>query len=77
MSLPKFAEVTWFDAHSNDSWDEELDTDARVCHTAGYLVKETDQVVVIASSIDQKTPVTYACVMTIPKVCVTSIKRFK
>lgn len=77
MKLPKMAIVTWLDAHTVDGWDENIDSDPRVCTTAGYLIKETDKVVVIANSIDIKLPVTYACAMTIPKCSISKIQRLK
>jgi hypothetical protein len=72
-----FAVVTWLDAHTVDGWHEDLDTEPRECTTSGYIVKETDKAICIANSIDPKPPITYACVMTIPKVCVLKVRKFK
>jgi len=71
----KIVEVTWMDAHSQDAWHEKLESSLRSCQTAGYLVLDTDDAIVIAGMVDLEPPVTYACAMTIPKSAIKKMRK--
>ena len=73
--LPQLVIIQWIDAHSMDAWSESLDSKVQHCISAGYLVAETDESYVVSAAIGLSVPVTYACCLTIPRVCVTKIQR--
>jgi hypothetical protein len=68
--------VTWIDARSQDGWTDQADLDVRVAiiETLGHVIKETEEVLCIASSMDMWTD-QVAGIMFIPIRCV--LKRLK
>ena len=72
----KEAKVTWIDTTSyNGEWMDVsrlVDFEPEKCHTKGWLVKETSEVVMVAQSISEISGVYN--VMVIPKGCITTIK---
>ena len=72
--MPKIVSVYWIDSASHPYWqDEEEVFSALNCHTVGFLIKENDEILVIAQSyaID-KSAKPWADVIVIPKVSVKS-----
>lgn len=63
--------ITWVDARSDDGWTSEEDLDHRlaVITTLGHLVRETSDVLCVASSRDERTG-QLSGIMYIPVVCV-------
>jgi len=63
--------VTWIDARSEEGWTDQADLDVRVAivTTLGRVIKETEEVLCIASSIDSQTG-QVAGVMFIPIRCI-------
>ncbi len=63
--------VDWWDARSEDGWTEQDDIDVRLAHitTFGCLVKETEEILCVAASIDEVTS-QVSGIMFIPKVCI-------
>ena len=53
MTYP-LVEISWDDAATSHGWEaaEDLETEAEIATTIGFLVKETSDHVVIASTID-------------------------
>lgn len=74
----KQIKVTWIDSRSYDRWTEEKDIDlsADKITTLGYLVKENDEVLCVAASKDKGSD-SWAGIMIIPKVCVSTIQEIK
>lgn len=70
-------EVDWIDSHtisgwrSPDEWRECTDTPAR-CRTAGYLLRDDEQAVVIVQQVNDQGD--YGEAMVIPKVCVQGFR---
>ena len=65
--------VEWLDARSEDGWTELKDLEPRLAHvvTLGHCIKETDDVLCLAGSIDDATE--QVCeIMHIPKRCILS-----
>lgn len=50
--------VEWKDHFTEDSWTEKdkLSTKPELCLTVGWLVKETDEIMILASGIDPNDP---------------------
>lgn len=67
--------VCWVDSRSEDAWTLPDDLKPKIdgVTTLGYLAKETEQVVSVASSVDLVTG-QVCCVMHIPKVCILSME---
>lgn len=65
--------VRWVDARSEDGWTEQRDVEpqgARI-RTLGHCVKETDEVLCVAASVDDVTG-QVSGIMFIPKQCILS-----
>jgi len=64
-------QVYWVDARSEDGWTEQKDVEPRLAHitTLGYRVKETDEVLCVAASVDDATD-QVSGIMFIPKQCI-------
>jgi hypothetical protein len=67
----KEVRIHWLDARSEDGWieQEELDICAAKITTIGYLIDETEEVVCIANSKEEKTS-QLSGIIIIPKVCI-------
>ena len=65
--------VRWVDARSQDGWTEQRDVESRVARitTLGHCVKETDEVLCVAASVDDVTG-QVSGIMFIPKQCILS-----
>lgn len=63
--------VTWVDARTDDGWTSPEDLDHRLAMitTLGFLVRETDDVLCVASSRDKRTG-QLSGIMYIPVVCI-------
>ncbi len=66
-----YEKVDWIDARSEDGWTEQDDLDMRVAEitTLGHVVKETADVLCIASSMDNHGDLV-AGIMFIPRRCI-------
>ncbi len=59
MAKPKYpyplVEVRWLDAQTSHGWEDqtEVDSEVPVVTTVGFLLKETEESIVIASSVGQ------------------------
>ncbi len=67
--------VRWVDSRYQDGWIEQEDIEPKIAKisTLGYIVKETDEVLCIASSIHEASR-QVSGTMCIPKVCIFSRK---
>lgn len=63
--------VKWVDACADGTWESEVDGKLAEATTVGFLVKETDESIVIASTIS---PPMHNCRMTIPKAWIKERK---
>jgi hypothetical protein len=72
-ALPPTEICCWLDARSDDGWTEQTDLDMRVAKitTLGFVVQETEEVLCIAASLDERTG-QVSGIMYIPKQCVLS-----
>ena len=68
--------VEWVDARSEDGWTEQKDVEPRLARisTLGYCVKETDEVLCLAASLDDLTG-QVSGLMFIPKQCIVARRR--
>jgi hypothetical protein len=66
--------VRWVDAHVDGSWEQETDGKLADVTTVGFLVKETDESLVIASTVS---PPMHNCRITIPKAWIKERKVIK
>jgi hypothetical protein len=66
--------VEWEDHHSQDAWvtEDEVEGDALLVKSIGWLLKETDATIVLYAMYAEESTRPYACLMTILK---KSIKR--
>ncbi len=71
----KLVKVRWVDAETGDGWEhiDELECEAPVVTTIGYLVKETPTAVMVASTIDKDHSMCNARIV-IPRGMVLEIK---
>ena len=73
--MPKQAVwVHWDDARSDDGWSEESDLKMQPAQitTLGFLLKETEDLLCVASSVDAHTQ-QVSGIMFIPKACVRMV----
>jgi len=72
-------EVVWDDAESGNGWEVEIPETLkdRLCLTVGFLVKETENHILIASTISQdvKENLHFNCYLQIPMGMVKSLKK--
>ncbi len=68
----KIESIKWIDARSIDGWtdDDDKRLHPSIIETVGQVVKEDDDAVSLAGSADIESPITYCCIMIIPKVCI-------
>lgn len=73
--LMKFVKVNWIDACADIHWQLlcDVDTDVTRFTTVGFLVKETDECVVVAQSVGVE-PKQVCNTMAIPKGCIKNIE---
>lgn len=76
--------VEWQDSHANAGWQNidltTVEDRALVCHSAGWLMFEGDNVIVIAPHVNQAEPgisLQASGAMTIPTRCVISIRNLE
>lgn len=71
MPEMRYQQIVWFDARSEDGWTSPDDLDVRLASitTVGRVIRETDDVVVIASSEDSRSR-QLSAIMYIPKACI-------
>ena len=64
--------IKWIDARSIDGWtdDDDKRLHPSIIETVGSVVKEDDEAVCLAGSCDVESPISYSCIMIIPKVCI-------
>lgn len=77
MNWPR-VEVTWLDTvHEDDTWIKPEDFPLpAVCYTRGWLIKEGEDFIVIAGTIDENgEKSSVGDVNTIPRGCVVEIKK--
>lgn len=74
----KIVYVTWIDSSTDDGWQDanELDERPDLVHSVGFLVKETDTLLVIANSYDPATGHSNGR-MSIPLVSIQKVKTIK
>lgn len=67
--------VVWDDAYSTDEWVAlpDLSTKRQVCHSVGFLVAKTKDLVVVAGTIEEGGDA--CCVIHIPRRMVKSIEK--
>ncbi len=67
--------VIWDDAFSTDAWTPILNLDKRteVCHSVGFLVAKTPELVVVAGTVSEDGEA--CCVIHIPRRMVKSITK--
>lgn len=65
--------IEWTDARTEEGWTEQDDIEPRLAHvtTIGFLVKETDEMLIVAGSVDAKTQQVFSLTF-IPLQCVES-----
>lgn len=70
--------VTWVDSQSEDGWTEidTLEPKAALCETVGFVVAETDEILCIASTVEESIN-QCCCIMHIPQHAIQSRKRVK
>lgn len=68
--------VEWDDHHSNDDWqaEEDFDLAPRVVYSVGWLVKEDDRVIMLATTVDPISVRPYANTITILKATIRKRK---
>lgn len=74
----KQLKIAWRDSRSEDCWTpvDSIEPQSALIVTLGHLVKETDEVLCIASSVDMLSG--QVCgVMHIPKICIESRVRIR
>ncbi len=79
MELPRIALVHWVDSAQYPYWNDNAETFPILeCKTAGFLIEETDEKLVIAQSASMnKDAKPWADVIVIPKVAVKSLEIIK
>ena len=70
--LPKLVIVEWTDAYAGAGWSDVFQSPTEVL-TAGYLVAEELDYVVVCACYDPDTKQSNACI-TIPRVCITKLE---
>lgn len=79
-------EVDWIDSTSHDGWDDEHKVlaeseqdDYMTCCTIGYLIKETDELVMLAGSLSTSGPRSrnVGHVMSIPKSAIVARRELR
>lgn len=71
MVVPSLVEVVWHDAVSNEDWDDEILDFLVEVHSVGFLIKETDDFMVLAQSRDaNKVAKDWAGQILIPKISI-------
>ena len=74
--LKALVEIIWLDAETNHGWetDDDVDVEEVPIVTIGFLIKQTEHLIVIASSIDKETGKQSNGRIKIPVAMVQSIK---
>lgn len=69
--------IVWRDSRSEDSWTDPKDLDMRssLITTLGHLVSEDDELICVASSVDDKTG-QLSGILFIPRACVVETVTF-
>lgn len=72
----KIVHVQWIDANATCAWTEvsEIGRSSELTHTVGFLIEETDQMLIVAATYDPSTNAINAY-MHIPQVCVKECRK--
>lgn len=66
--------IKWVDAHVDGSWEMDIEAKLAECVSVGFVVKENDECIVLASTVS---PPMHNCRITIPKAWIKERKLIK
>lgn len=67
------AEVDWVDANTTHGWHEDAEAPITMCRSIGYVIRDDDDAIVLAESINLCYGKEYGCTTAIPRFAVKAV----